>query len=407
MDHGTEAAQEDRVAGHAGSAGRTTAPAHAAGTSLQPGLIRGLLALYTPGMVQDLQKLKSALDGNLVLGAAGVLPFFKKEIAAARVLADTGTMLLEQVMGLLEQVAEEYPPEKLYSKGSVNLECLEVYLAFLDHAGPCLREAAADLRGVEASVVPQVKDALSSIRPGIEEAVVLLDRLGDLPFHVMDLLGAQSPRSYAIVLQRDRAQEQELAGSGDKPGPQAAPKAGPQAVMLPIAVDAGTVQLGEARAVECASSGATGTAGSTAGVAGDQLLVDASAVASFLELTGPVKLPDGELLSAQNAEELLLDGISGNGTGNSFYIQVATAVTRQLLGSSVASDPDPGPSGKAATDGNAGAGTAVTPEAATATVTSRLQGIIGALEHAFAAGQVQLRMADPAEQEALEHLLRP
>jgi hypothetical protein len=168
----------------------------------------------------------TSLTPGPVGGIAELLPVLGTQVTDARAVASAVTDLAPAVTPLLDLGARAQASGLRTDDGRIDLSLLDEAAPLLGDAAAAAREASARLGDAQA---PEVVDATRDL----DRVARLLDRAAEASAYLPAMLGAEGPRTYAVLLQNIA----EIRGSGGLLGAYAL-----------VTLDSGRVTLAEAAA---------------------------------------------------------------------------------------------------------------------------------------------------------------
>lgn len=286
----------------------------------------------------ELEKRSSSaaeLTGDPIWRAAEIVPWVGPNLAAVRIAAATTQEVASQVIRPLVDVAGAADPRKLaVHDGRIDLAPLVAAQPVVARAQAAYHRAERSLAAVDTSAtIHPVGSAVDRLRQLFGEATPAVDAVGNSAALLPAMLGADGPRNYLLVAQNPA----ELRATGGLIGSVALIRADHGTITL-VAQQAGTSIGPWAESVAPIADGPTGLFGqligkfiqdvnltpdfplaaSTAsrmwtltngGTVDGVVTVDPVVLSALLHATGPVAMPDGGTITADNAVSLLLSQV--------------------------------------------------------------------------------------------------
>jgi hypothetical protein len=277
----------------------------------------------------------AALTSDPVWRAFESLPALGVNLAVVRQLAETVKEISNNAVLPLTNAAASISVEGFKPvNGAIALQPLIDAQPSVSTASSALKAAQTDLRTVDASqALPQVRDATDKLRTALRSAAQSVDAVDRAVHIVPAMLGASGPRNYLVLFQNPA----ELRSTGGISGAVALMQTHDGQMQLTKQVssteythyDAPVLDLPlETRGIYGDITGRfiqdvnlTPNFVQSAELAqemwrlqfGDQvdgvLSIDPIALSYLLRATGPITLPTGDLLSSENAVQLLLSDV--------------------------------------------------------------------------------------------------
>ncbi|MFF1877315.1 DUF4012 domain-containing protein [Leifsonia sp. NPDC058230] len=274
----------------------------------------------------------ASLSGDPVWRAAEFIPWVGPNLTAVRVSASAADTVAAKVISPLVAVAEQVDPARLKPvNGSVDLAPLIRAQPVVARAQAAFRDASSSVAGIDdGATIERVRSEVERLRDLLSEAGPTVDALANTAKLLPRMLGADGPRTYLLLVQNPA----ELRATGGLPG-----------VLALVTADHGDISFAgqvsgtsiypftdPVSAIPAATQGLYGPllarfiqdvnltpdfplAASTAstmwkakygGTIDGVFTVDPVALSYLLTAIGPVALPTGDTLTADNAVPLLL-----------------------------------------------------------------------------------------------------
>jgi hypothetical protein len=306
----------------------------------------------------------AAYTDDPIWRAAELVPFAGPNFTAVRTAAAaTDTIAVDVIMPLVG-VAHEVDPARIKPvKGAIDLAPLSKVQLIVTRAQNAFDAAAASVGRIDtAGTLGPVADAVDHLRTMLATAKPAVDAVGNSARLLPGMLGADGPRTYLLLAQNPA----ELRATGGLVG-----------ALALIRADHGKISLGEqvsgtsllpfdapVSVIPAATQGLygpllaryiqdvnltpdfplaarTATAMWTAKAGGHidgVVTIDPVALSYILEVTGPVNLPTGDILTSKNAVPLLLSDVyqrwSDPAQQDAFFSAAAKAVFEKVASGS-------------------------------------------------------------------------
>lgn len=276
-----------------------------------------------------------ALTDDPVWSAAGAVPWIGPQLTAMAGAAAAGDRALRALTGLGDVASALSSGSLRTPEGGYDVELLASWEPPARAAQVSLADAMAEMSSVDvADALPSVADLFARAREILTEAYGAVDALHRTTQLLPTMLGSERPRSYLVVFQNNaewrslggvvgavaqidaddgRLSLSAQASSADFHGGGGQPVATIPDGLRPLFDDRPAQYIQDVTQVPDFAVGAplaremwrrqTGT--EVDGV----IAVDAVALSSLLEATGPVTLPTGDVLTSADAVPLLLDEV--------------------------------------------------------------------------------------------------
>lgn len=305
-------------------------------TSLQKQAGSGQTAQVAP-TVADLQRHSAVAHRHTtgpVWAVAAVIPWVSDQVDAVRTVADVVDTLAQQTLPPLVDVVRVVNPGTLAPvDGRVDLEPLREAAPRVTAADDSVRAAQDQLGAIDTSrLVSQLAIPVSQLRDQVDHVAVTVGTAARAANLLPAMLGADGPREYLVLVQNNA----ELRATGGIPGSVLHLRAADGRVQvvdqwsggelvvpkaaLPL-TDAETALFGPLLGTDMRDVTFTPDFPRSAALAAaiwqqrtgkpvdGVLSVDPGTLAQVLGATGPVTVPDGTQLTAQNAVDVLLNGV--------------------------------------------------------------------------------------------------
>ena len=327
----------------------------------------------TAAELQQHSESAAATSAGSIWRGSEWLPVLGDDLVAVRQLAQAMHLAASQVAHPLLVLAAGLEENALPRSGVLDPRPLQAMAPVVERADAGLAEALALVDGVDTSgTIAEITGAKQTLGDALRQLQPVVHAVDELVPMVPALIGADGPRQYAVMFQNN-AETRALGGTA--------------LAFVVVGVDDGRIVVGEeiptsssgfgagdalldvppelaalyenaygthiANApVRASFSGAAQTViaafGRDKGIAIDGVLsIDPVALGYLLRATDPIRLPSGDLLTADTAVPLLLNTVYeryASGTGDwqaddarqdAFYAQAVAATAERLLGGDV------------------------------------------------------------------------
>ncbi len=292
--------------------------------------------------------------------AAAVLPVVGPNVDAVRDMTRAAVIVDERALPAGTRIMTDLSSGSLSTDGAgIDLSPLRRAQESLPRIASAVGDADTLLRGIDTNaVLPEVADAAAGFADAIGAVRPVLDDLGATLPAVLDMAGADGPRSYLVVFQNNA----EIRATGGNPSAMSLLRVDDGRADLDEQADSSTFYAADLVGSDIIEPAAElralyetdtwqfpqnytrtpdfpltaamfdalwtrGTGNSVDGV----ISLDPVALAHVLEVTGPVALPDGGVISSDTAVQLLLHdtyerfGADG-GAADRYFEQVVRSV---------------------------------------------------------------------------------
>lgn len=305
-------------------------------TSLQKQAGSAQTAQVAP-TVADLQRHSAVAHQHTtgpVWAVAGVVPWVSDQVDAVRTVADVVDTLAQQTLPPLVDVVRVVNPGTLAPvDGRVNLEPLREAAPRVTAADDSVQAAQDQLAAIDTSrLVSQLAAPVTQLRDQVDRVAVTVGTAARAANLLPAMLGADGPREYLVLVQNNA----EPRATGGIPGSvlhlratdgrvQVVDQWAGGELLVPKAAlpltDAESALFGPLLGTDMRDVTFTPDFPRSAALAAaiwqqrtgkpvdGVLSVDPGTLAQVLGATGPVTVPDGTQLTAQNAVDVLLNGV--------------------------------------------------------------------------------------------------
>jgi hypothetical protein len=306
----------------------------------------------------------ASLSGDPIWRAAELVPWVGPNLTAVRVSASATDLIAAQVIGPLVGVAEEVDPARLKPvNGAVDLAPLARSQPVVARAQAAFRDASASVAGIDdGATIGRVRAEVERLRSLLAEAAPSVDAIANSAELLPGMLGADGPRTYLLLVQNPAelratgglvgvlalvtADRGKISLAAQASGTSIQPSADPVAA-LPAATQ-GLYGPLLARFIQdvnltpdfplAASTASTMWKAKFGGTIDGVFTIDPVALSYLLTAIGPVNLPTGDTLTADNAVPLLLSESYSRWPDTSqqdaFFAAAAVAVFSQVAAGS-------------------------------------------------------------------------
>jgi hypothetical protein len=303
-----------------------------------------------------------AVTHDPLFTVAGALPWLGQTPKAVSTVAATVHDLTDGAVAQLVDAAALLDPRTLRTSGnSVNVSAFVTAAPKLQQAEAGLHAAQQQVAGLDVSATPsQVKDAVTSLEQQLDDAAAATASAVTATQLVPPMLGADGPRRYFLALQSNN----ESRGTGGffgafgivrvDNGTVSIERLAPSSALNGYTFDKNPVNLGKAYQALYGNEAASWTSANLSpnfpyaarlwqqmylDVKGEKvdgvIALDPVVLQYLLAVTGPVVLPDGREISADNvvafSENEIYGVITGDTVRDEYLQSIAKAAFRKVL----------------------------------------------------------------------------